>query len=161
MPIIRAVSATTRIASAALKGKVVIIGGLFPDIDRHLTPLTMRTDELQSGAVIHAHMVAEYLDKRHVAQLETNSAAVRLELTALAALAFLIGWRTRTNRRGLLFGSVATVAIIALDSFVFWYWRIILPFVLALAAWFLGEFSGHYIGRWLGPRIDSSRWFVR
>ena len=121
----------------------------------------MRTDELQSGAVIHAHMVAEYLDKRHVAQLETNSAAVRLELTALAALAFLIGWRTRTNRRGLLFGSVATVAIIALDSFVFWYWRIILPFVLALAAWFLGEFSGHYIGRWLGPRIDSSRWFVR
>jgi hypothetical protein len=61
-----------------------------------------------------------------------------------------------------LLGSLATVAIIALDTFMFWNWHIILPIVLALLAWFLGEFTGRYIGRWLGPRsADRSRWFSR
>jgi hypothetical protein len=32
--------------------------------------------------------------------------------------------------------------------------------VLALLAWFLGEFTGRYIGRWLGPqKTDRSKWF--
>ena len=80
----------------------------------------------------------------------------------VAALAFLIGWRFRHQSQGLLLGSLATVAIIAVDTFVFWKWRIILPIVLALLAWFLGEFTGRYIGRWLGPRsADRSRWFVK
>ena len=77
-------------------------------------------------------------------------AAGRLALLVVAGLAFLIGWRFRFTSQGLLLGSLATVAIIALDTFVFWRWRIILPIVLALLAWFLGEFTGRYIGRWLG-----------
>jgi len=153
--------AGARLARAGLKGKIVIVGGSFPDVDRHLTPLTAPTGELQSGALIHAHLVAELVDERHVGQLETNSLAMKLELMAVAALAFLIGWRTRMRRQGLLFGTAATVAIIAVDTFVFWYWRIILPIVLAVIAWFLGEFTGHYIGRWFGPRIDRARWFVK
>ena len=40
---------------------------------------------------------------------------------------------------------------------MFWQFRIILPIVLALAAWFMGEFSGHYVGRWLGPRRPPHR----
>lgn len=147
---------------AGLKDKIVIIGGMFPDIDRHLTPLSARTDEMQTGAVIHAHIVAELVDGRGIGQLETNSLALKVELAVVAALAFLIGWRTRLKRQGLLLGSFATVAIIAVDTFVFWQWRIILPIVLALLAWFLGEFTGHYIGKWLGRRrSDRSRWFVR
>jgi hypothetical protein len=51
---------------------------------------------------------------------------------------------------------VASAVIIAVDTIVFWQFRIILPLVLAIAAWFLGEFSGHYLGRWLGPRADRS-----
>jgi hypothetical protein len=58
-------------------------------------------------------------------------------------------------------GTVATVAIIAVDTFVFWYWRIILPVVLALVAWFLGEFAGNHIGRWLGSRTDKSKGLIR
>ena len=60
----------------------------------------------------------------------------------LAGLGFLVGWRYRLRRQGLLLGSVATAAIIALDTLVFWQFRIILPIVLALLAWFLGEFLG-------------------
>lgn len=149
-----------QLARAGLKGKIVIVGGMFPDIDRHLTPLSVPVGELQSGALIHAHMVAELVDKRHVGQLETGSLAMKLELMALAALAFLVGWRTRIKGQGLLFGTAATVAIIAVDTFVFWYWRIILPVVLALIAWFLGEFAGNQIGRWLGSRTGRSRWLV-
>lgn len=139
-------------ARAGLKDKVVIIGGIFPDLDRHVTPLSARAGELQSGAVIHAHLAAGMIDGRKITQLETDSLALRLSLLVIAAVAFLIGWYFRFTSQGLLLGSVATVAIIAMDTFAFWTWRIILPIVLALLAWFLGEFTGRYIGRLLGPR---------
>ena len=44
---------------AGLKDKIVIIGGVFPDIDRHLTPLTASASELQPGALIHAQIAAQ------------------------------------------------------------------------------------------------------
>jgi adenylate cyclase len=141
-----------RKARAQLMGKIVIVGGLFPDIDRHLTPLTTRTGELQPGALVHAHIVAELLDGRGISQLDVESWKLKLALAIVTALAFLIGWWFRLNRRGILLGSAATVAIILMDTFVFWQARIVLPIVLALLAWFLGEFAGHYLGRWLGPR---------
>jgi adenylate cyclase len=150
----------TRLARAGLKDKIVIIGSWFPDIDRHLTPFSVAAGELQPGALLQANLLAGLLDGRHVVQLETNSLIVRLELIVITALAFLVGWWTRLKPQGLLVGSAATVAIIAVDTFVFWYWRIILPFVLALMAWFLGEFAGHYLGKWLGPRTDRSRGLV-
>jgi adenylate cyclase len=156
-----AADAAAQKVRSLLKDKIVIVGGVFPDIDRHVTPLSSRHLEQQAGAVIHAQIVAELVDgNRSIIQLETESWALKLELAAVAALAFLIGWRTRHQNQGLLIGSFATAGIIAVDTFVFWQWRIILPIVLALIAWFLGEFTGHYIGRWLGP-ADRSRWFVK
>jgi CHASE2 domain-containing sensor protein len=149
-------------AKADLKDKIIIIGGLFPDIDQHLTPMTSQHGERMAGAIIHAHIVAELVDGRSIVQLEGDSIVLRLELAVLAALGFLVGWRYRLRRQGLLLGSIATAAIIAIDTFVFWQLRIILPIVLALLAWFLGEFSGHNIGRWLGhPGYDRKAWFFR
>jgi adenylate cyclase len=144
-------------ARTSLKDKIVIIGGLFPDLDRHLTPFSARTIEKVPGAVIHAHIAAELVDGRSIGQVETESLALRLELAAVTGLAFLVGWRYRNKKQGLLLGSVATAVIIAVDTIVFWKFRIILPIVLALLAWFLGEFSGHYIGKWLGNRADRSK----
>jgi adenylate cyclase len=147
---------------AQLVNKIVIVGGFFNDIDRHLTPLTTRAGDPQAGAVIHAHIAAQLVDRRSINQLEADSLGLKLELAIVAGLAFLVGWRFRLQNQGLLLGSVATIAIILVDSFVFWQWRIILPIVLALMAWFLGEFAGRYLGRWLGPRnLDRSRWFVK
>jgi CHASE2 domain-containing sensor protein len=149
-------------ARAGLKDKIVIIGGLFPDIDQHLTPLTSQYNERMAGALIHAHIAAELVDGRSIVQLESDSWILRLELAVLAALGFLVGWRYRLRRQGLLLGSIATAVIIALDTFVFWQFRIILPIVLALLAWFLGEFSGHNVGRWLGHSgYDRKAWFFR
>lgn len=153
--------AGAKLVRAGLKDKVVIIGGMFPDLDQHLTPLSSRTDEKTPGAVIHAHILAEMIDGRSSVQ-EANWIAMRLELAAITALAFLIGWRYRLKNKGLLMGSLATIVIVAVDTFVFWQFRIILPVVLALLAWFLGEFSGRYIGRWLGHRAaERQRWFAK
>jgi adenylate cyclase len=150
--------AGARAARARLKDKIVVIGGLFADLDRHLTPLTARTGELQPGVLIHAHIAAELVDGRSIGQLEVDTWRLRVGLAVVAALGFLVGWRFRLSRRGILLGSVATVAIIVVDTLVFWQWRIILPIVLALLAWFLGEFAGHYLGRWFGPRtLERSR----
>lgn len=160
--LLKAPDASTQNVRAGLKNKVVIIGGLFPDIDRHLTPLTARTIELQPGALIHAQIAAEMIDGRRITQLETDSLALKLALLGVAALAFLIGWRFRHTSQGLLLGSLATIAIILVDTFVFWKWRIILPIVLALLAWFLSEFTGRYVGRWLGPgNVGRSRWLAK
>jgi adenylate cyclase len=139
-------------ARNGLKDKIVIIGGLFPDLDQHLTPMTSRTNERMPGAVVHSHIAAEMVDGRGIRQIEVDSLVLRLGLAVLAGFGFLVGWRYRLKRQGILLGSLATIVILAIDTFVFWQFRIILPIVLALLAWFIGEFLGHYVGRWLGPR---------
>lgn len=147
-------------ARAGLKDKVVIIGALFPDIDQHLTPLTSVYNEMQPGASIHAQIAAELIDGRSIVQLEGDSWVLRFELALLSAIGFLIGWRYRLKRRGVVLGSIATAMIVALDTFVFWQFRIILPIVLALIAWFLGEFVGSNIGHLLGHSgRDRKAWF--
>jgi len=111
---------------------------------------------------VHSHIVAETIDARGIRQLEVDSLVLRLGLAIIAGLGFLIGWRYRLKRQGILLGSLATVVIFAIDIFVFWQFRIVLPIVLALLAWFIGEFAGHNAGRWLGPRPPSpSMWFTR
>ena len=150
-----------QVLRAGLKDKIVLVGGTLREIDTHLTPLTNRHEEKMHGVAIHAQMVAQMVDGRSIAQLETEAASLRLALAAVAALGFLVGWGFRRRRKGLFASGVVSAVIIAVDTIVFWQFRIILPLVLALAAWFLGEFSGHYLGRWLGPRGDRPMWFAR
>ena len=148
-------------AREQLKDKIVVVGGLLPDVDQHLTPLTSRSNETMSGTLIHAQMVAELVDGRSVGQLEVDSLPARLGLAFLAAFGFLIGWRYRLRRKGILLSSLATIVILVLDGVVFWQARIILPIVLALLSWFIGEFSGHWLGKWLGHRPVRSKWIAR
>jgi CHASE2 domain-containing sensor protein len=145
-----------KIVREGLKDRIVLVGGALREIDAHLTPLTNAPDEKMHGVAIHAHIAAQMVDGRSIGQLETNSMALRLALAGVTAIGFLVGWRYRLKRQGLLASGVASAVIVAVDTIVFWQLRIILPLVLAVAAWFLGEFSGHYIGRWLGPRGDRS-----
>jgi CHASE2 domain-containing sensor protein len=145
-----------KIVREGLKDKIVLVGGTLREIDTHLTPLTNSPSEKMHGVTIHAHIAAQMVDGRSIRQLETNAIALRLALAGMAAIGFLVGWGFRTRRQGLLASGLVSAVIIAVDTIVFWQFRIILPLVLAIAAWFLGEFSGHYLGRWLGPRADRS-----
>ena len=94
------------------------------------------------GVTIHAHIAAQMVDGRSIRQLETNAIALRLALAGMAAIGFLVGWGFRSRRQGLLASGLVSAVIIAVDTIVFWQFRIILPLVLALAAWFLGESPG-------------------
>jgi CHASE2 domain-containing sensor protein len=143
-----------KFARQGLKDKIVLIGGIFPDVDQHVTPLAR-----MPGVFIHSHIAAELLDGRRIVQLEGGSLAMHLTLAGVAFFAFLVGWYYRFKHSGLLASSVATVVIIAVDTIVFWQWRIILPVVLALVAWFAGELCGRYLGRWLGRPPEQARWF--
>jgi CHASE2 domain-containing sensor protein len=160
--LVAADDATAKAARSGLKDKIVILGGLFPDLDQHLTPMTARTQERMPGALVHSHIVAEMIDGRGIRQIEVDSLVLRLGLAVLAGFGFLIGWRYRLRRHGILLGSLATIVILAIDTIVFWQFRIILPIVLTLLAWFIGEFVGHYAGRWLGPRAPAaSMWTAK
>jgi adenylate cyclase len=147
-------------ARYSLKDKIVIIGGLLPDVDEHLTPLTTLTHETMPGPLIHAHITAELVDGRgggFLEEIESNSLFAWLGLACLiAVVGFVIGWRYRLTRRGILLGRLATVVFLALalilqrgegvvaEAFL------ILPIERVLLAWLIGELSGHYLGRWLG-----------
>ena len=150
-----------RAPAPALKDKIVIIGGLFPDLDQHLTPMTVAHERADAGGRrARPHRWRSLSTAAASASWKSIPSCCSWASRSWPASAFLIGWRYRLKRQGMLLSSLATVVILAIDTFVFWQSRIILPIVLALLAWFMGELSGHYLGRWLGLRI-ASRWFVK
>jgi hypothetical protein len=51
---------------AALRDKIVIIGGDFIDHDQHRIPLSIATKKPAPGAFIHAQIVAQLIDKRAI-----------------------------------------------------------------------------------------------
>jgi CHASE2 domain-containing sensor protein len=143
--------------AALAKNQVIIIGGKLFSLDRHWTPLSLRTGEGMSGVDIHAHMAAELIDgNRSYAELDRSSAQIFLGL--LAALAVLLGARFQTRGFDFLDWRVASFLVIALDLVVFRYFHLMLPFTLAAVAWIAGVTAGTQLRRavdwaraqWLG-----------
>jgi len=54
---------------AALKGKIVLIGGAFSDRDRHLTPLTVAAPAPIHGVEVHAQILAQLRDGRSIYEM--------------------------------------------------------------------------------------------
>lgn len=143
--------------AALANNRVIIIGGKLFSLDRHWTPLSLRTGEGMSGVDIHAHMAAELIDgNRSYAELDRSSAQIFLGL--LAALAVLLGARFQTRGFDFLDWRVASFLVIALDLVVFRYFHLMLPFTLAAVAWIAGVTAGTQLRRavdwaraqWLG-----------
>jgi hypothetical protein len=92
----------------------------------------------------------------------------------IAAFGFVIGWHYRLTRQGILWGRLITVTFLALV--LIFHMRVVSPLapglkfvgpealrlllfvpgVYALLAWLTGELSGHYVGRLMRHRLDSS-----
>jgi CHASE2 domain-containing sensor protein len=128
-----------------LGGKIVLVGGDFPNRDRHRTPLAPDKDEDFSGLFIHAQITAAKLEpQRTIWQLD--AARERMLLMALAIVGFAIGWRMWDSDIVNLIGwTFATAALIAADAAAFVYAHLLLPFTLALLAWFLGVTAGRFL----------------
>jgi adenylate cyclase len=143
--------------AALVKDRIVIVGGKLFSLDRHWTPLSLRTGEGMSGVDIHAHMAAELVDNnRSYAELDRTRAQIFLAM--LAALAIVLGARFQTRGFDFLNWRVASFLVIALDLVVFRYLHLMLPFTLAAVAWIAGVTAGSQLRRavdwaraqWLG-----------
>lgn len=125
-----------------LKGKIVIIGGDFPDRDKHLTPLSVTDGERFAGVSIHAQILAQCLSGRSVVEL---SWAANL-LVYAAALAFGL-WAGRRDRSGNwhpLLELLAVIGLIAFDFATFWLFNLIFPMIMTLLFLSAGYTYGHY-----------------
>ena len=141
--------------AAFVKDRVVILGGKLFSLDRHWTPLSLRTGEGMSGVDIHAQMAAELLDgNRSYAELERSSA--QMFLGFLAALAIVLGARFQTRGFDFLDWRVASFLVIALDLAAFRYFHLMLPFTLAAVAWIAGVATGTQLRR--AVSWSKSRW---
>ncbi len=124
----------------ALKGRVVLVGGDFPYLDRHLTPLAALGGEKMAGVFVHAHILAQLMDGR--AFYELTAQQVRWLLLGVALAAALLGWLFGVRHYHLFGWSVATAILVGVDAVLFSQFRTILPFTLMAIAWVLGAAAG-------------------
>ena len=126
---------------ARIKDKVVIIGGDFPDIDRHQVPMvTWRgEDDEIAGMLIHAQVAAQLLDERSIEHLERNVLLALFAVLALLGLWFGV-------RHGFvavsLYATTASVLVVAADIVLFQFMDRIIPFGACFAALILGVIGG-------------------
>lgn len=126
----------------SLKGKIVLISGEYPYLDRHRTPLSISTAESMLGVRVHAAVIAQLLDGRRYSELD--AVEQELLLVGLIAAGILLGWFFWRRRVDFLSLGVATAALIVIDAFVFTTVRVALPFTLAVWAWFISATLGHH-----------------
>lgn len=132
-------------AAKPLEGKIVMVGGEFPNRDRHRIPLTIDEGEDVPGLFIQAQILAAKLaPARTIRELDVVQG--RILLMVLAIVGFLIGWRIWDSPVVNMIGwTFATFALMAADAALFRYGHLLLPYTLALLAWCLGVTAGRFI----------------
>lgn len=131
------------------KDKIVIIGGDFPDVDRHEVPLlSWRGEDNEiAGMVIHAQITAQLLDGRHIEHVDQN---ILLGLFAvLAGLGLWFGLRHGFVAVS-LYASSASAVVIATDMALFHFMDRLIPFGVCLAALIAGVLGGIILRRTRG-----------
>lgn len=135
---------------AALKDKIVLIGGEFGDRDRHLTPLSIWDNTPVPGVTIQAQILAQFLDGRTVVEMPL---AYEFTLLALAALSgFLISYRLPSKRYDWALYGAGIVVLVITGIGLFWAYSIILPTTTLLFAWTAGVSGAHY-SKTLPPKL--------
>ena len=125
-----------------LRDRIVIIGGDFQNRDRHRVPPSVRDGEEMTGVMIHAHILAGMLDKAGaIRELDPQSA--RWLLIGIAVTGFGLGWMLwRSNAVSFLRWTFATLILLVIDIACFRAFHLLMPFTLALVAWFTSVTAG-------------------
>ncbi len=130
---------------AALKDKIVLIGGAFGDRDLHLTPLTVATREPVHGVEVHAQILAQLRDGRSI--LDMPSWAEFLVVAAVAGLGFFAAQRWKLRGDSWVSSVIAFAVIVAAGGLLFGAARFILPSATLFLGWALGLFAGNWIDK--------------
>jgi adenylate cyclase len=127
-----------------LNGRIVLIGGELFTLDRHSTPLSIRTEKDMFGVEIHAHMAAELLDGNR-SYSELSRIQTRFLVGGLALLGFVLGARFQRREWDYLDWRIASLFVIGVDLVLFKLFHVILPFTLAAVGWISGVTAGTQI----------------
>ena len=130
--------------TALLNGRIVLIGGELFTLDRHSTPLSIRTDKDMFGVEIHAHMAAELKDGNRSFS-ELSPLQTRFLVGGLALLGLVLGARFQGREWDYLDWRVASLFVIGVDLVLFKLFHVILPFTLAAVGWIAGVTVGTQI----------------
>jgi CHASE2 domain-containing sensor protein len=142
--------------AAELKNRVVLIGTDVPNEDRWRTPLFFDSTRTVPGIEVHAQLVAELLDGRHVYELDRR--AERFVICLLIAIGCYATWRLRSTRRQLASWRIAEIPVnwgilgvlfLGADALVYSQLHVSLPFTVCVAALFVGVTIGHHMRRML------------
>jgi|ERR1035437_1722600 adenylate cyclase len=144
---------------AALKNKIVIIGGDFIDRDQHRIPLSVETKAPASGAFIHAQIIAQLIDKRAIIKVPPIC-EVGIDLL-ICLVAFLISSRYFLFGIELFSHFVFLVAIVLTGFFLFSEWSIVLTTSTMAAGWVLGIIGGGHYERIAPLMMAPLLWMVK
>lgn len=126
-----------------VKGNIVLTGIDMPNSDHHDTALSVWTGDKMLGVMIHAHILAQLLDNRYFSELAGRER--ELWLASIGLIGLVLGWTLRGRRTAFLNFSVATAILVAIDAACYSGLRIVLPFGLTLAVWFIGVMLGQHL----------------
>jgi hypothetical protein len=133
-------------------GRIVIIGGMIADSDRHVTPLSVDSHEKYSGAWIHATIVAQILDNRwpRAPGLIVEFLLVWIiALLGFGAFVYLPSFLWPSMRSPWFHYWLGVMLLIITGSFIFAKFKYILPSVSAFAGWTVGAYLGTRRWKWL------------
>lgn len=129
-----------------LRGKTVLIGGVFPGLDEHRTPFSALGAPKLPGVMIHAHVFAQIVDRRSVTHAPPWTEPIAI--LALTLLGFAVGVRWEVEKFVYLIGMSG---LIVLDAAIFFAFAIVMPFTLPLFGWLAGAWLGRnheiFVGR--------------
>lgn len=128
---------------AALKDKIVLIGGDFVARDKHLTPLSILDGSRLPGVMVHAQILAQIVDGREIHTIGWISELTLLLFVAFAGYLFSRRWQIKKYDWLLYFVGIGGLA--ALGIFMFSAYSLIVPSTTLFFAWTLGVTGGHYL----------------
>jgi len=138
-PALAGPSPTAAAFARLIKDRVVLIGGMLPDVDRHLTPLPEWEGEEVPGVLLHAQAVAQILDGRDIRRLSREPLMWIYGGIALVGiwLGIRFGWVAYSA-----FGGTILLMIAAADIALFVWTRQFLPFGACAVALMAGLIGG-------------------
>jgi adenylate cyclase len=128
---------------AALKDRIVLVGGAFQDRDRHLTPLSIWDGEKMPGVMIQAQILSQLVEGRSIKTLSWQHEVILLTIVAL--IGFAVSRRLRVQRYDWLLYFIGLGALLLIGIGFFWQASVIAPSTTLFFAWTLGVTGGHYV----------------
>jgi adenylate cyclase len=128
---------------AALKDKIVLIGGDFVARDKHLTPLSILDGAKLPGVTVHAQILAQLIDGREIRTIGWPTELILLLLVAFVGYMFSQRWQMK--KYDVITYGVGIGVLIIVGIVMFSAYSVIMPSTTLFFAWTLGVTGGNYI----------------